>query len=78
MLPRITQIFTDCFLIRMIWKNLLFAGTGFGVYLTVDGGAEWIPLKNCLPTISIKAIAIQKRENVLVLATFGRGFLCAG
>lgn len=54
--------------------NLLFVGTEFGVYFSVDGGAEWIPLKNGLPTIAVKDICIQKRENDLVLATFGRGF----
>ena len=54
--------------------NLLFVGTEFGVYFTVDGGQEWIQLKAGLPTISVKDIAIQKRENDLVLATFGRGF----
>ena len=54
--------------------NLLFVGTEFGLYFSVDGGQEWIPLKNGLPTISVKDIVIQKRENDLVLATFGRGF----
>ncbi len=54
--------------------NLLFIGTEFGIYFSVDGGAEWIPLKNGLPTIAVKDISIQKRENDLVLATFGRGF----
>jgi photosystem II stability/assembly factor-like uncharacterized protein len=54
--------------------NLLFVGTEFGMFFSVDGGAEWIPLKNGLPTISVKDISIQKRENDLVLATFGRGF----
>ena len=54
--------------------NLLFVGTEFGVHFSVDGGQEWVPLKNGLPTIAVKDIAIQKRENDLVLATFGRGF----
>jgi len=54
--------------------NLLFAGTEFGVYFTLDGGASWMALKNGLPTICVRDIAIQKRENDLVLATFGRGF----
>ena len=54
--------------------NLLFVGTEFGIYFSVDGGQEWIPLKAGLPTIAVKDIAIQKRENDLVLATFGRGF----
>jgi len=54
--------------------NLLFAGTEFGCFVTVDGGARWRPLRAGLPTIAVRDIAIQKRENDLVLATFGRGF----
>jgi photosystem II stability/assembly factor-like uncharacterized protein len=54
--------------------NLLFVGTEFGFFFSVDGGQEWIQLKNGLPVISVKDIAIQKRENDIVLATFGRGF----
>ncbi len=54
--------------------NLLFAGTEFGLFFTNDGGQKWIQLKGGLPTISVRDIAIQKRENDLALATFGRGF----
>ncbi len=54
--------------------KLLFAGTEFGVFFTVDGGAKWTQLKGSLPSIAVKDIAIQKRENDLVLGTFGRGF----
>jgi photosystem II stability/assembly factor-like uncharacterized protein len=54
--------------------NLLFAGTEFGLFFTLDGGNQWIQLKGGLPTIAIRDIAIQKRENDLVIATFGRGF----
>ncbi len=54
--------------------DLLFAGTEFGVYTSLNCGNSWVQLKNGLPTISIKDIAIQKRENDLVLATFGRGY----
>jgi photosystem II stability/assembly factor-like uncharacterized protein len=54
--------------------NLLFAGTEFGVFFTVDGGSKWTQLKGGLPTISVRDLAIQRRENDLVLATFGRGF----
>lgn len=53
--------------------NLLFAGTEFGVYFSVDGGQKWIQLKGGLPTIAVRDINIQKRENDLVLGTFGRG-----
>ncbi|MFH1161137.1 MAG: glycosyl hydrolase, partial [bacterium] len=54
--------------------DLLFVGTEFGCFFTVDGGQNWIQLKSGIPTISVRDIAIQKRENDLVLATFGRGF----
>ncbi len=54
--------------------DLLFIGTEFGVYFTIDGGKKWTRLKNGIPTTSVKDIAIQRRENDLVLATFGRGF----
>ncbi|MBK8448918.1 MAG: glycosyl hydrolase [Saprospiraceae bacterium] len=55
-------------------KNLLFAGTEFGVFFSVDGGQKWIQLKAGLPTIAVRDIEIQRRENDLVLGTFGRGF----
>jgi photosystem II stability/assembly factor-like uncharacterized protein len=54
--------------------NLLFVGTEFGMFFTVDGGTKWIQLKGGLPVIAVRDIAIQKTENDLVLATFGRGF----
>jgi hypothetical protein len=55
-------------------KNLMFLGTEFGVFYTNDGGNKWTQLKGGLPTIPVRDLAIQKRENDLVLATFGRGF----
>ncbi len=54
--------------------ELLFVGTEFGLFFTNDGGKHWIQLKGNLPTISVRDIAIQKREGDLVAATFGRGF----
>jgi photosystem II stability/assembly factor-like uncharacterized protein len=54
--------------------NLLFVGTEFGLFFTVDGGNKWVRLRNNLPTIPVRDLAIQERENDLVLATFGRGF----
>jgi len=54
-------------------SNLLFAGTEFGLFFTVDGGQKWIQLRGGLPTIQIRDIAIQRRENDLILGTFGRG-----
>jgi photosystem II stability/assembly factor-like uncharacterized protein len=55
-------------------RDLLFAGTEFGAFFSVDGGRRWIPLKGGMPPIAVRDIAIQKREGDLALATFGRGF----
>lgn len=54
--------------------NLLFVGTEFGVFFSNNGGQQWIQLKAGIPTIAVRDIEIQRRENDLVLATFGRGF----
>lgn len=54
--------------------NLLFAGTEFGVFFTLNGGKNWIQLSAGLPTVAVRDIAIQERENDLVLGTFGRSF----
>ena len=53
--------------------NLLFAGSEFGFYFSIDGGNEWIEFKSGLPTIAVRDIALQERECDLVIATFGRG-----
>ncbi|MDB2696000.1 glycosyl hydrolase, partial [Flavobacteriaceae bacterium] len=54
-------------------KNLLFAATEYGVYTSLNGGDSWQKLPGT-PTISFRDITIQKRENDLVAASFGRGF----
>lgn len=54
--------------------GLLFVGTEFSVRATTDGGEHWFALKSGMPTIQVRDLAIQKRENDLVAATFGRGF----
>ena len=67
---------------NLIWRlvqdhinpNLLFLATEYGVYVSFNQGDKWHNFSNGLPTISVRDLAIQKRENDLVLATFGRGF----
>ncbi|MEN1728650.1 MAG: glycosyl hydrolase, partial [Pseudomonadota bacterium] len=67
---------------HLIWRvvqdhvdpDLMFAGTEFGVYVTIDGGDEWAELTGNAPNISYRDLVIQRRENDLVGATFGRGF----
>ena len=54
--------------------DLLFAGTEFGLYFSIDGGGKWIQLNGGLPINAVRDMVIQKRENDLVIATFGRGF----
>jgi hypothetical protein len=53
--------------------NLLFTGTEFGLFFSIDGGQKWIQLKGGLPTIAVRDLHIQKRENDLIVGTFGRG-----
>lgn len=54
--------------------GLCFAATEFGIYFTVDGGKQWAKLTGGVPTISFRDLAIQRRENDLIGASFGRSF----
>jgi photosystem II stability/assembly factor-like uncharacterized protein len=53
-------------------KDLLFLGTEFGLYVSTDAGAHWLPFRHGLPTTSVMALAIQARESDLVIGTHGR------
>ena len=55
-------------------SNLLFVGTEFALFVSLDGGRQWTPLTGGMPPIQVRDMSIQRRENDLVLATFGRGF----
>ncbi|MCP4261849.1 MAG: glycosyl hydrolase [Planctomycetes bacterium] len=54
--------------------DLYFLGAEFGLYFSVDGGNKWIQFKGNVPTIPFRDIEIQRRENDLVGASFGRSF----
>lgn len=54
--------------------DLLFCGTEFGCFTSIDGGQKWIKLGSGLPTVGIRDIEIQREENDLILGSFGRGF----
>lgn len=55
-------------------KNLLFLATEYGIYVSFNQGGKWIKFSSGLPTISFRDLAIQKRENDLIGASFGRSF----
>ena len=54
--------------------NLLFVGTEFGLWISVDAGQHWAQYKGSnFPAVAVDDIAVQARESDLVLATHGRG-----
>ncbi len=67
---------------HLVWRivqdhvepELLFLATEFGVFFSVDAGGAWTKLSGGVPTIAFRDLAIQRRENDLVGATFGRSF----
>ena len=54
-------------------RDLLFLGTSRGLWLSLDGGRRWLPWRNGLPAVPVSDLAIQTRDDDLVIATFGRG-----
>jgi photosystem II stability/assembly factor-like uncharacterized protein len=55
-------------------RQLLFLGTEFGLWISVDGGGHWAQFKGGhFPAVAVRDLAIQPRDNDLVLATHGRG-----
>ncbi len=58
----------------VVKPDLLFLGTEFGLYVSIDGGKNWAQFKgNRFPAVAVCDLAIQPRDNELVLATHGRG-----
>lgn len=53
--------------------NLLFVGTEFGAYFSIDRGGNWVRFEGNLPTVPVDDIAVHPRENDLIFATHGRG-----
>lgn len=54
--------------------RLLFAGTEFGLFVSLDGGGAWLPMRGGMPVAQVRDLAVQREQSDLVLATFGRGF----
>lgn len=53
--------------------DVLYVGTEFGLFVTMDLGMRWTPLDGGMPTVAVNDLVIQERENDLVVATHGRG-----
>ena len=56
-------------------RDLLFLGTEFGLYITLDGGLSWGKFKNNMPSVAVHHLELQKRTNDLVMGTHGRGVI---
>jgi photosystem II stability/assembly factor-like uncharacterized protein len=57
----------------LVNPNLLFVGTEFGLFLTLDGGAHWAQFTGKLPNVAVRDVAVHPRESDLLIATHGRG-----
>jgi photosystem II stability/assembly factor-like uncharacterized protein len=54
-------------------RDLLFAGSEFGLFVSGDGGRTWVPYRNDFPTVAVRDVMIHPREHDLVIGTHGRG-----
>lgn len=57
----------------LVNPDLLFLGTEFGLFVTIDGGRNWAQFRESLPNVAVMDMVIQPRESDLVFATHGRG-----
>jgi hypothetical protein len=57
----------------LVDSNLLYLGTEFGLFISTDAAAHWLPFRANLPTVPVNDIALHARDHSLVLGTHGRG-----
>ena len=63
--------------VHIVWEdtrnpNLLFVGTGGGVFVTIDRGKKWVKLNNNIPSVPVLDLAVHPRERDLIVAAMGR------
>ncbi len=58
--------------------DLLFLGTEFGLYITINGGNSWAKFTKNMPSVAVHFIELHKETNDLVLGTHGRGVIIIG
>ncbi|MFV8363092.1 WD40/YVTN/BNR-like repeat-containing protein [Flavobacterium sp. ZT3P35] len=56
-------------------ENLLYLGTEKGLYITIDGGANWSHFTNKMPSVAVHYMELSTKTNSLVMATHGRGVI---
>ncbi len=54
---------------------LLYAGTEFGLYISIDGGKKWARFENNVPRVAVHDIAVHPKEDAIILATHGRALM---
>jgi len=54
-------------------KDILYVGTDTGVYVSTDGGKAWHTIGTNLPAVYVHDLVVHPRDNVMVIATHGRG-----
>ena len=66
-----------CHIIKqdLVNPNLLFLGTEWGLYISIDGGKNWANFKGNVPKVPVMDMVIHPRDQSLVLATHGRGIM---
>ncbi len=59
----------------LVKPNLLFLGTEFGLYISIDSGENWARFKNNMPKVGVRDMVIHPRDHDLVMGTHGRGVI---
>jgi photosystem II stability/assembly factor-like uncharacterized protein len=59
----------------LVNPNLLFLGTEYGLYISINGGKDWVRFEGKVPKVPIYEMVIHPTENDLVIATHGRGIM---
>jgi photosystem II stability/assembly factor-like uncharacterized protein len=58
----------------LVSPSILFVGTEFGLWMSIDGGGHWAQFKGGnFPNVAVRDMVVQAQDNDLVIATHGRG-----
>ena len=63
--------------IHIVWEDdrnpdLLFVGSGGGVFVSIDRGQKWVRMNNNIPSVPVLDLAVHPREHDLIVAALGR------